>query len=46
VQAGIAAKKISDPIDELYACTNYARGSAALYDRQHQVYLFFGYGGD
>ena len=44
-QAGISAKKISDPIDSLYKCTNFSRGSASLYDRQHQVYVFFGYGG-
>lgn len=44
-QAGIAAKKISDPIDTLYNCTNFAKGAAALYDRQKQTYFFFGYGG-
>jgi hypothetical protein len=45
-QAGVAAKKISDAIDALYNCTNFARGAAAIYDRQKQVYMFFGYGGD
>jgi hypothetical protein len=44
VQAGIAAKKISDAIDGLYSCTNFARGAAALYDRTHQTYFFFGNG--
>ena len=44
-QAGIAAKKISDPIDALYECTNFALGACALYDRQKQVYVFLGHGG-
>lgn len=43
-QAGIAAKKISDPIDALYDCTNFALGAAALYDRQKRVFCFFSHG--
>jgi hypothetical protein len=44
VQAGIAAKKISDPIDSIYNCANFSLGAAALYDRQKQVYCFMGHG--
>lgn len=44
VQAGIAAKKISDPIDTVYNCANFALGASALYDRQKQVYVFLGHG--
>lgn len=43
-QAGVNAKKISDPIDALYNCANFALGAAALYDRQKQIYVFFGHG--
>lgn len=43
-QHGLNAKKISDPIDSLYNCTNFALGSAAIYDRQKQTYVFFGHG--
>lgn len=43
-QGGLNAKKISDPIDELYNCTNFALGSAAIYDRSKQCYVFFGHG--
>lgn len=41
---GIEAHKVSDPIDELYACANFALGSAASYDRKRQVYFFWGHG--
>ena len=42
---GLEATKISDPVDGLYNCTNFALGSAAVYDRSKQVYCFFGHGG-
>jgi len=41
---GLNAKKLSDPIDGLFNCTNFALGAAAVYDRQKQVYIFFGHG--
>jgi len=44
-QGGLQATKISDPIDGLYSCTNFALGSAAVYDRSKRAYVFFGYGG-
>jgi len=43
-QAGVAAKKLSDPIDRIFNCTNFALGAAALYDRSRQVHVFFGHG--
>lgn len=43
-QAGVNAKKISDPIDTVYNCTNFSLGAAALFDRQKQVYVFLGHG--
>jgi hypothetical protein len=43
-QAGIAAKKISDSIDRLYDCTNFALGAACHYDRQHQCFVYYAHG--
>lgn len=41
---GIEAVKVSDPIDELYSCANFALGAAASYDRKRQVYVFWSHG--
>jgi hypothetical protein len=43
-KGGLSAKKISDPIDQAYNCTNFAIGASAVYDRSKQVYVFFGHG--
>lgn len=43
-QAGVNAKKLSDPIDGLYSCTNASLGACALYDRQKQVYVLMLHG--
>jgi hypothetical protein len=44
LQGGLSAKKVSDPIDIAYNCTNFALGAAAVYDRSKQTYMFFGHG--
>jgi len=44
VSGALEAKKLSDPIDALYECTDFSLGAAALYDRLHNVYVFFGHG--
>ena len=41
---GLKATKISDAIDSLYNCANFALGASAVYDRQKQTYVFFGHG--
>ena len=43
-QGGLNAKKLSDPIDLAYNCTNFALGASAIYDRSKQTYVFFGHG--
>ena len=40
----VHARKISNAIDTLYACANFALGAAASYDRKRQVYIYWGHG--
>jgi hypothetical protein len=41
---GLQSTKISDAIDGIYRCTNFARGSAATYDRTRRIYTFWAHG--
>lgn len=38
------ARKLSNPIDALYQCSNFALGAAASYDRKRQVYIYWSHG--